>query len=216
METLAWLLGKNFMLDVYQFTLPGHGFKDKNLATYKEWIKSTDEKIETLINYGYNDIYVVGHSMGGILATYVASKYKQVKKVVLAAPAFKYIAEKENFSLKKTTSIINDYGFDEVANRFLKLPISALNEFVQFVKQYQNLPPKINIPILILQGTKDDIVPISSAEYVYDNVKTTNRNLVYLIDSNHDIFNGPKKEVANIKIEQFFMGNKAYNKKEYI
>ena len=56
-------LDKRF--DVYTFTLPGHdvgiGSVDRN-----DWIKSVDEHMEMLINFGYKDIYVVGHSMGGV------------------------------------------------------------------------------------------------------------------------------------------------------
>ena len=41
--------------------------------------------------------------MGGILAAYLASKYKNVKKVVLAAAAFKHVMSDNNIknTLKK-------------------------------------------------------------------------------------------------------------------
>jgi esterase/lipase len=48
-EELAFNLELNKSFDVFQFTLPGH---DKNLSkvNYQEWIKSSEEKIELLIN----------------------------------------------------------------------------------------------------------------------------------------------------------------------
>ncbi len=215
MESLAWRLQKCLTLDVYQFTLPGHARKTS--CTYKDWIQATEEKIETLIKYGYSDIYVVGHSMGGVLASYVASKYPQIKKVVLAAAAFKYIGEKENFSLKKTTSIINDYGLSEILFRgFERLSIGAVNEFAAFVKNYKDTPKKIKVPILIIQGMKDDIVPITSAEYIYDSVKSRIKGLIYLEKSNHDIFNGPQKGIINIRIEKFLLFDKINEPKEHI
>lgn len=68
---------KNY--DVFTFTLPGHdGFPGK--YTRFDWINSAEKQIENLINHGYKNIYLVGHSMGGVISTYIASKYKEVKK----------------------------------------------------------------------------------------------------------------------------------------
>ncbi len=216
MESLAWRLEKCLTLDVYEFTLPGHGYRSSDMSNCREWIKCACEKVETLISYGYNDIYVVGHSMGGVIATYVATKYKEIKKVVLAAPAFKYIAEKENFSLKKTNNIINDYGLSEIWFRCLsKLPIHSLNEFVILVKKYQDTPKKVKVPILIFQGLKDDIVPVTSGEYVFNSVKSKEKGLVYLENSNHNIFNGPQQGNVNIRIEKFLLYG-TMKEKEYV
>lgn len=84
---------KNY--DVFTFTLPGHdGFPGK--YTRFDWINSAEKQIENLINHGYKNIYLVGHSMGGVISTYIASKYKEVKKLVLAAPAFHYLKFKND------------------------------------------------------------------------------------------------------------------------
>ena len=215
MESLAWRLQKCLLFDVYQFTLPGHASKAN--CTYKDWVKSTEEKVETLIKYGYSDIYVVGHSMGGVLASYAAGKYPEVKKVVLAAPAFKCIGNKENFSIKKATSIMFDYGLSEILFRgFERLPISAINEFMTLISKYQDTAKKIKVPILIFQGLKDNIVPKESSEFVFDNVKSKIKGIVYLERSNHDIFNGPQKGTVNIKIEKFLLFDKIIETKEHI
>jgi esterase/lipase len=215
MESLAWRLEKCLTLNVYQFTLPGHAYKEN--CTYHDWVKSVDEKVEMLIKDGYSEIYVVGHSMGGVLAAYAASKYPEIKKVVLAAPAFKYIGEKDNFSIQKAKSIVDEYGLAEILFRgFERLPISAVNEFMTLVSKYQEPPKKIKVPILIFQGLKDDIVPKESSEYVFDNVQSKTKSLVYLQKSNHDIFNGPQKGVVNIKIEKFLLFDKIKGEKETI
>ena len=207
MESLAWRLEKMAFCDVYQFTLPGHA--QKKPCTYNDWIKSTEEKIETLISYGYKKIYVVGHSMGGVLAAHVATKYPEVKKVVFAAAAFKYIGEWENFSFKKTESIISEYGISEIAFRFFeRLSIKAVNEFVALVKNNQDLPSKISVPVLVVQGLKDDIVPVKSAEYIMEHVQSKKKGVIYFKESNHDMFNGSQKDIINEKIAQFLKHNK--------
>jgi len=215
MESLAWKLQKSALLDVYQFTLPGHAQKKK--CTYQEWVKSTEEKVEKLIADGYSSIYVVGHSMGGVLAAYAATKYPEVKKVVFAAAAFKYIGEWENFSIKKTESIINDYGLSEIAFRFFeRLSIKAVNEFITLVKTYQDLPKNIEIPTLVIQGLKDDIVPVTSAEYIFDNVKSKKKGLIYVKKANHDLFNSSDQDIINERILKFLKYTKIQNEKETI
>ena len=215
MESLAWHLEKSALLDVYQFTLPGHA--QKKSCVYKDWVAATEEKIENLIESGYKSIYVVGHSMGGVLAAYAATKYPEVKKVVFAAAAFKYIGEWENFSIKKTGSIINEYGLHEIAFRFFeRLSLKAVNEFVLLVKKYQNLPENIDIPVLIIQGLKDDVVPVTSAEYIFDNVRSKIKGIVYLEQSNHDMFNGVQQDIINEKILKFLKHNTIVSEKENI
>ena len=82
-ESIQYKLNPNWELDVYNFTLPGHERNLTHDVTYHEWLDSVDEHIEYLIKAGYRSIYVIGHSMGGLLATHAAVKYKEVKKLVL-------------------------------------------------------------------------------------------------------------------------------------
>ena len=120
-------LNKNF--DVYQFTLPGHA-KNLSKVGHEEWIMYSEEKLKWLIHNGYSKIYLLGHSLGGVIATYLATKYREVKKLVLAAPAFQYLdilGEESSVknSIKLAPAIIRTYGGGELFSRFLKLNISA-------------------------------------------------------------------------------------------
>ena len=78
--------------DVFTFTLPGHERMIIDKVTREDWIKKAEDEIEKIINANYKEVYVIGHSMGGVIASHLASKYKEVKKLVLAAPAFHYLA----------------------------------------------------------------------------------------------------------------------------
>ena len=211
MEELANYLEFNRTFDVFQFTLPGH---DKNLSKvkYEEWIKSSEEKVEMLINNGYKNIYIIGHSMGGVIATYLATKYRQVKKLVLAAPAFHYlniVNDKLNIkeSLKVTPKILGQYKGDEILARFLKLNISATKELMTLVKKYYNTPSSVICPVLILHGTEDHIVPKSSTKYVYEELTKNVKKLIYVRGVNHDIFKNDRKEELFYIIEGFFKHN---------
>lgn len=210
-EELANYLELNRSFDVYQFTLPGH---EKNLSKvkYQEWITASEKQIEWLIENGYKNIYLIGHSMGGVIASYLAVKYKEVKKLVLAAPAFQYlkvVKDQLNVtkSLKETPKIIKTYGGDEIISRLFKLNVSTVKEFMDLTKAYYDYPKNIKCPILIIQGRCDNLVPISSSKYVYDKVKSKTKKIVYVSSLTHDVFRGERKlEIYNI-VQEFLKYN---------
>ncbi len=202
-EELANFLELNPFYDVFQFTLPGHK-TNLSKVKYEQWIDASKNQIEWLIENGYKNIYVIGHSMGGVIATYLAATYKEVKKLILAAPAFQYLImenEKINVtkSLKSTPSIVKTYGIEEIFGRILKLNPSAVKEFMNLVKEYYNCPKDVFCPILIIQGKKDNIVRTSSSKYVYNSVKSKIKKIVYVNDLTHDVFYSKRSnEIYNI------------------
>lgn len=210
-EDLANYLELNREFDVYQFTLPGHN-RNLSKSNYKQWIDSSEKQIEWLIKNGYKRIYLVGHSMGGVIATYIASKYKEVKKLILAAPAFQYLSVvKENLNIKKslqlTPKVVKTYGGNEIIARFLKLNPSAIRQFMNLVKYYYDYPQKVNCPVLIIQGKNDDLVPLSSSKYVYDSVKSKTKKLVLVDGLTHDVFRSNRNsEIYNI-VQEFMKFN---------
>lgn len=215
-EKLINYLQLNKSFDVFSYTLPGH---EKNLSkvNYEDWMDKSIEQVEWLIQNNYKTIYVIGHSMGGVIASFLATKYKQIKKLVLAAPAFEYLQVKQDSinlvkNIKETPSIIKTHSFEEVFSRLLKLNIGAVKEFRKLVKAYYDCPKNIDIPILILQGTNDKIVPISSSTYVYESVKSKTKKLVIINDATHDIFKDRKIDEINKLVEKFLLKKEFGNK----
>ncbi|MBP3919966.1 MAG: alpha/beta fold hydrolase [Bacilli bacterium] len=197
---------KNF--DVYTFTLAGHDGLFKSNMKEEEWIKCTDEMIEFLIKNGYNTIYIIGHSMGGVIASIMVNKYKQIKKIVLVAAAFRYLSFKDdNFdffgSLKKAKDVIHDYSSDEVVTRLLKMPLAALHEFANLIGNNQTTLTSITIPTLIIQGNTDNMVPMDTAEYIYNNINSKIKEILVYDGVNHDVFRSDKKEQITNDIIKF-------------
>lgn len=195
-------LYKNF--HIYTFTLAGHDKAKINHVTKDDWINSAEIELQKIINKGYKKIYIIGHSMGGIIGAHLASKYKEVKKLVLAAPAFKYLSFKGNKldiigSIKKVPKIFKDYDYEEVMSRVLKIPIPTVKQFMDLAETYKDDIKNIDVPTLILYGTEDEIVPIDSVNYVYDNIKSKSVTLVELENLNHDLFiNNRYEEVKKL------------------
>ncbi len=209
--------------DVYTFTLPAHEKMIVKDVEYQEWIDEAENQIKFLINNNYKEIYLIGHSMGGVIAAYLASKYKEVKKLVLAAPAFRYFCFKDgkpsikgiNETLKSMRDLLKISDTELIIERIIKTPISTMLEFTKLVSTYQNDIERVTCPILTIRGSNDHIVPSESTDYVYNSVKSNCNILVNVKELTHDCFTHKRSdEVKNIIIE--FLKKKTKNKKETI
>lgn len=209
--------------DVFTFTLPAHEKFVVSDVKYTEWIDESKRQIEFLINNGYKEIYLIGHSMGGVIASHLASHYPQVKKLVLAAPAFRYFYFKDgkvdikslNETIKNFSTIIKGENTEQIVSTILKTPISTTIEFTKLVSHCQNCVHNITCPTLTIRGLNDVIVPTEGTEYVYDNIKSKTNILVNVKNLSHYCFTSPKSnEVKNI-IKEFLI-KKTRNKKEII
>lgn len=198
--------------DVFTFTLPGHD-TFVNKVKMDDWIKASMEHVQMLIDNGYTSIYLVGHSMGGVIASVLASKYIEIKKLVLAAPAFHYLkVENDELNLidsfKVSMEVIKEYSGEEVISRFIRMPSNSVKEFIKLVKTYYQVVKEINIPTLIIAGTKDTLVPMSSNKYVYDNIKSKYKVLLTVKGINHDIFRSERKAEVTDYVIKFLKINK--------
>lgn len=213
-EPLLFYLQPKIRFDVYNFTLPGHMTNLSSDVSYDDWIEAVNKRIDILIGMGYNNIYLIGHSMGGLLATHGAIKYKEVKKVVLIAPAFKYLSTEEHNTFMKVIKfgpdIIKTYHLSEVVSRMLKVSVTQYKEFQKLVNLSQENPEKLNVPTLIIQGTSDQIVPYESSEKIYEEMKCS-KWLIKIDGVTHDVFYGVKVDEICEEIYKFF---KSSNYKE--
>jgi len=200
---------------VFSRTLPGHHTNDNfQKVEYTDWLKFLDTWIEEIINYGYTSIYVIGHSMGGILAGYLASRYKEVKKVVLINAAFHYLNLKQNKVDIVTNKDYKDYL--EVLTRVVHTSIPFFLEFTKLVKQEQSCLSKIKGEVLVLQSNEDQVVPIENGIKIIENLHCK-KYLTYLDKERHGVFLGDsnnlerKKEIAEY-IRIFLRGGLTWKK----
>ena len=219
-EYIANYLELNKKFDVFTFTLPGHDVKDKRKATCEEWMKSSENNLKYLIKHKYKKIYLIGHSMGGVIATHLAKKYKEVKKVVLVAPAFTSLASKEEggvmAALLKLPDIIKAYSYNELVTRLNKLPLRSEKEFFNLIETYRDDVYHIDIPIMFVHGTKDQLVPIKSSQKIYNEIKNSKKVFITINDYYHDVFKGNKVDDICYHVERFLKARNFQIKREKI
>lgn len=197
-------------LDVYTFTMPGHETPFMRKVPYQDWIDRSEEALVDLFK-DYHTVYLIGHSMGGVIASYLASKYPdKVKRLILIAPAFEYGSFKQNkdditkfFEREDRKGVA---GYDTLFQKILCVPIKQIVEFAKLVKEYKPYVSQVKCPTLILQGNIDDVVPFSSSVYAFDEVKGE-KYLTVLRDVRHQVFISVKKEEITKYIYNFLKGS---------
>lgn len=77
--------------NTYYLRLPGHGTtpEDQVTATFSDYLDASEEAYRMTRLLG-DRVIVVGTSMGGLLATYLASRHPEMAGLILASPFYDY------------------------------------------------------------------------------------------------------------------------------
>lgn len=189
--------------------LPGHGKElDLENVTYDAWI-DTAEKAFKKLQEKCNEVYVIGFSMGGMIAAYLAALY-EIDRLVLLAPARRYISFKHLSSYIR--ELIGD-GFkgkleenklyDHYKSKAGMVPFRANLEFMKLVNKTKQYLSDVQSPVFIAQGKQDMIVPESAAHSINKEIGSEYKEVILFEQSKHLICLGDDKDVLNKKILTF-------------
>ncbi|KAA0544584.1 alpha/beta fold hydrolase [Bacillus sp. BGMRC 2118] len=208
-EPIVKYLKKNTNWRIVSPTLPGHGEEETlEKVNYTDWISFVEHSLQTLTRE-CETVYVIGFSMGGLLASYLATKYR-VNKLILLSAAAQYINIKQ--LALDIRDIIKDglrghihdnILFQRYRRKIVATPLSATREFRKLVKYIKPQLPLVTIPTLIVQGECDGIVPVTSAHYLFENIGSEEKRLVFLASSHHHVCHGPDYTQLEKEVSQF-------------
>lgn len=199
---------------VYSPTLPGHGTKDGlKGVTYRDWIYAATVAVEELLKR-CEKVYVVGFSMGGMIASYIAANYPIDKLVLLSSSAY-YINPKQivqdvaGWIVEGLKGELDDDKIYQFYREKVKqTPILAAKEFAIMVRLLRSQLKNIQVPTLIIQGGSDGLVPPKkSAEYIYDQIQSKEKKLYYFPDAKHYIWFGNDKEALLDRMDEFLLSD---------
>lgn len=200
--------------DVFAWTLPAHEKKVMNKVKYSDWVDAVDNQINYLLKNKYNEIYVVGHSMGGLLSGYLASKYSQIKKVVFLSAGYDCFSKdqyKEDF--KKLSNLKDtDAGYKNFFRKLIRVPVSTALELKKLIKEYRPYIKMVNQEALVLHGDKDEVVPYNSMNYIKENIRSKKVTYTTVKNGRHVLLRGKKKQEVINYIEAFLIGGKKWER----
>ncbi|GAB4211475.1 MAG: alpha/beta fold hydrolase [Synechococcales cyanobacterium] len=119
---------------------------------------------EGITDAGDPEVILVGSSLGGLVASWVAESCPQVHALVLLAPAFEFAAQwwprlnpSEQRAWQETGwRWVHHYGYGD--------PQPLHYGFVEDLRRYQDDHLRRPLPTLILHGQWDDTIPLSASQ----------------------------------------------------
>jgi len=149
-----------------------------------QWISRAEVALKQLIEQNER-VWLVGFSMGGVIASKLASLYP-IERLVLLAPAFEYITLK--VVLGKVEGLArNVIKRNEKADSTLSLPEHLSSVFKEVVNLGKDSIEQVYCPVLFLHGSADEVIPIRSSENAYARLKSTEKLMLVLQNVPHRI-----------------------------
>ncbi len=192
--------------------LPGHGETPQALAGTKgdRWLAAALDAYDRLART-HPRVYVLGLSMGGVLALALGARRRPGGLAVLAAPfdlgpwvRFGIpLARRIVRSLPKRPAIADPDararhpGYD-------RMPLDAVAEFAALTRQVEGELGAVTAPLLLLYGRHDPMVSPANAARVLESVGSSDRALHFLERSQHVLpVDRDRAEVAT-RVVDFF------------
>lgn len=147
--------------------LPGHGESIQAFSTVKacEWVSTAENACEKLMN-DYQQVDVMGLSLGGLLACHLSQRFP-LHRLYLLAPAL--VLRLNTLHALKCARLMHWLGFSRLRNQagnlysnhdselaYRQLPITAIIEILTLIDTYQFQPP--HSPTDIFLGYHDEVV----------------------------------------------------------
>lgn len=194
-------------------TLTGHG-ETLSLKGYKaeHWLMDAEISYRKLAKI-VDEIIVIGFSMGGIIGLYLAKRYN-VKKLVLLSAAAKYVAPAQ--LLKDLRMLVGDAKngdlkenelFKRYGNKIKDVPMSSAVQFMKIVRMVEPYIQTINTPTYIVQGQCDGLVPFTTAQYLYDQLPSSEKYIFFSPNGKHHICYSDDCNEWFPKVLNFLKGN---------
>lgn len=177
--------------------LPGFGHQIETLPdrSYNEWISAVRESL-TDMQQRHQRVVVIGFSMGAALSIHAAASPDPPAAIILLAPFWQLgerwhqpfwpllrivlrefrpfeKADLDDPSIKRELMrSMPDADFDDPttreAIRKISFPFRILDQLRRLGRSAWDVAPKIEIPILVIQGKKDTIVPPTRTRLLLD------------------------------------------------
>lgn len=179
--------------------LPGHGtdVKDMGRYTFNDWIATVETALAELQGM-CEKVFVAGLSMGGTLTLYLGEQHSDMlagiipidaaavglaspsqDRQVKLVPVLKHILK----TMPGPGGDLKDPDATEIA--YEKFSTSALHEFVKLMKYVESNIGRITVPIRIFHSREDHVVAPRNAIFIYEQVGSTDKELIWLDNSYH-------------------------------
>lgn len=197
--------------------LPGHGsYPDKlHRATDRSWLAEAEEAYR-LARAECDDLFIVAHSMGNVLAAHVALKFGGVRGIAMLAPVIEvpdsrlrlvkyarffvpwYYPHKSKRESMQQLVRERVYDFDPTIDfdspefqqqlpQVSRVPLSGMHAMVQVIEKGRALWPRLDVPVRIFAGEDDHAAPPDNARQIFATLPGKDKELHIFPGVGHEL-----------------------------
>lgn len=175
---------------VSSILLPGHGTTPEAMAGVRgqDWLEAVQAGLAEL-QRTCQKVWLVGFSMGGVLAAITAAGQPVEGLVTIAAPVWPRPWQTRFARLfKYSKAYIPMRGkrdFQVPCFKYPRTPLSSVAELMALISQMLRELGEIRVPALVVQGTNDRTIFPKSASFIYRHLGSGDKDLVWIEGGGH-------------------------------
>lgn len=194
--------------------MPGHGTTVANLDKTgpEDWLGAAERALSDL-RERCSTVFVAGISMGGTITLELARRHPELAGVVVMAAPVQAMAALEplvNDPDRPATVpapwatvgvLTEDVGVGGIA--YLEMPLGALERGMGLMTQVREGLADVTVPTLLIYGDADQVVDKANGPFVLDGIKATDKRLLALPDSSHEVTLDVDRERIMVEVFDF-------------
>ncbi len=200
--------------------LPGHGTcgEDFLKTNADDWLRRAFDAYYDLQGM-CKEVYICGLSMGGVISLIMAAQLKPKKLVTLAAATHVFDNRIKLTPLlalfKEKMPRENNEKYEDPDLEYLRKEYWSYNwpkqaaELYKLMKISRKSVTQIISDTLVVAARNDNTVPLSAAEFIYNNIRSERRKLLVFERSGHVLSNDIEKEAVTEAVKNWFLGIEA-------
>ncbi len=187
--------------------LPGHGTTPERLTRirWQDWAGEVQAAMQELQGR-CRDVFVGGLSLGSLLTLELGARHPALSGLIVMAPVVKVRSRLLPLTLilrhlRKYAPVEalgdHDLGDPEAFQRtwcYDEIPLWGAGEVYRLQRRVVHMLPHIRQPLLIFQGRRDADLHPEAAQIVYDRVSTSDKTLIWLAHSGHNLLVDGERE----------------------
>lgn len=189
----------------------GHGKGPEQLLETNPtmWWEDVLQAYTHLKRLGYSEIAVAGLSLGGLLSVKLAYTKNLKGLVAMATPMFfdnevKLTAAFKMYAMryKKLHGINQQRALEEIEQIMQQAP-KTIRTLQPFIDEVRNNLTNIKLPTLIVQPSKDQLIGTEHAPYIFENISSDNKKLLWYEQSTHVVTVDKEKDRLHEDVYRF-------------
>lgn len=203
---------------VVRYDIRGHGLSQGKRGALKHY-SQTYQDLKVLVEEEKKrqpkKIFLIGHSMGGLIVNMYAVTYHDVDGIISsAAPTyfikdvlpFRFIGYRWLGFLTKKTNFADDQlsRIKEVEDAYIQDPLNlkkfhfslAGNMFVGGVRYVNKHIKQYQTPVLFIHGEADKVVPVDFSKRIYELIHIEDKKIITYPLGYHEVFNDIDREIV--------------------